>query len=97
MPKFGGNTFTHFSVPLVYDGRYFLLEPGEPPLLTVFVLTGGKPEFEVLKNKPVGAPSADPVGVTVKIALKGPANAESRPTSKGPANAEPRPTSKTAK
>ena len=55
MAKFGGNTFTHFSVPLVYEGRYFLLEPGEPPLLTVFVLAGSTLEFEVLKNKPVGS------------------------------------------
>lgn len=55
MAKFGGNEFTGFSVPLVFMDRYFLLEPSNPPLVSVFVLVNGKPEFEVLKNKAVGS------------------------------------------
>ena len=55
MAKFGGNEFTGFSVPLVFMDRYFLLEPSNPPLVSVFVLVNDKPEFEVLKNKAVGA------------------------------------------
>ena len=38
MAKFGGNEFTGFSVPLVFIDRYFLLEPTDPPLMSVFVL-----------------------------------------------------------
>ena len=53
MARFGGNEFTTFSVPLVFKGRYFVLEPGDPPLLSVFLEVGGQPVFEVLKNKPV--------------------------------------------
>jgi hypothetical protein len=52
MARFGGSEFIGFSVPLVFSGRYFLLEPGEKPLLSVFVEQNGKPIFEVLKNKP---------------------------------------------
>ena len=54
MVQFGGNEFTQFSVPLVFLDRYFLLEATEPPLLSVFVLVDGEPEFEVLKNRPIG-------------------------------------------
>lgn len=53
MARFGGNEFTSFSVPLVFDGRYFILEPGNPPLITVVSSQGGQPRFEVLKNQPV--------------------------------------------
>jgi hypothetical protein len=52
MARFGGNEFTGFSVPLVFGGRYFVLEPGKEPLISVFTDQGGKPMFEVLKNKP---------------------------------------------
>ena len=31
MTKLGSNEFTSFSVPLVFAGRYFILEPGDPP------------------------------------------------------------------
>lgn len=44
--------FTSFSVPLVFCGRYFVLEPTDPPSLSVFVEVDGQPIFEVLKNKP---------------------------------------------
>ena len=59
MVRFGGNEFTHFSVPLVFCGRYFVLEPGEPPQLTVFVEQNGAPVFEVLRNEPVDNPRSD--------------------------------------
>ena len=51
MARFGGNEFSSFSVPLVFDGRYFVLEPGNPVLLSVFIEREGKLIFEVLKNK----------------------------------------------
>jgi hypothetical protein len=67
MAQFGGNEFTTFSVPLVFEGRYFVLEPGNPPLLTVFSEKDGKPVFEVLKNQPVenalARVSTNPTGV----------------------------------
>lgn len=52
MVRFGGNEFSSFSVPLVFEDRYFVLEPGDPPLLTVFIERNGEPVFEVLKNDP---------------------------------------------
>jgi len=59
MTQFGGNEFTRFSVPLVFCGRYFVLEPGDPPQLTVFVDHDGTPVFEVLNNEPVENPQSD--------------------------------------
>jgi hypothetical protein len=59
MARFGGNEFTSFSVPLVFGDRYFVLEPGEPPLLSVFVERDETPAFEVLRNQPVDNPHAD--------------------------------------
>ncbi|WP_372523835.1 hypothetical protein [Sulfuricaulis sp.] len=59
MARFGGNEFSSFSVPLVFDGRYFVLEPGNPVLLSVFIEREGKPIFEVLKNKGVNNPITD--------------------------------------
>jgi len=53
LARFGGNEFTGFSVPLMFEGRYFILEPGDPPLVTVFVEREGQPVFEVMKNRPV--------------------------------------------
>ena len=53
MARFGGNEFTDFSVPLVFEGRYFIMEPGDPPLITVVVEKDGEPLYEVLKNVPV--------------------------------------------
>jgi hypothetical protein len=57
MARFGGNEFRDFSVPIAFEGRYFILEPGDPPLLTVLRIVAGKPTFEVLKNQP-GGPNA---------------------------------------
>ncbi|MGI9234947.1 MAG: hypothetical protein ACR2RD_15045 [Woeseiaceae bacterium] len=52
MAQFGGYEFTGFSVPLVFEGRYFIMEPGYPPLITVVMEADGKPVFEILKNQP---------------------------------------------
>lgn len=59
MARFGGNEFTDFSVPLVFGNRYFLLEPGDPPLVSVILLVERQPEFEVIKNQPVTNRSTD--------------------------------------
>lgn len=71
MVRFGGNEFSSFAVPLVFGGRYFVLEPGEPPQLTVFFEEGGSPLFEVLRNEPVDNPrsetSRSPAGVITVV------------------------------
>jgi len=53
MARFGGSEFTGFSVPLVFSGRYFVLEPGDVAVLSVFVEQNERPVFEILKDKPV--------------------------------------------
>ena len=68
MVRFGGNTLSDFSVPLVFEGRYFIIEPGTPnPLVTVVVEHDREPVFEVLKNEPQQNPltevSRTPVGI----------------------------------
>jgi len=57
MAKFGGNEFIGFSVPLVFEGRYFIMEPGNPPNITVVREIKGTPVFEVLKNEPSSNPN----------------------------------------
>jgi hypothetical protein len=61
MVRFGGQEFIGFSVPLAFAGRYFVIEPGEPPLVSVVVEVGTTVGFEVVKNEPGDAKS----GVTV--------------------------------
>ncbi len=57
MARFGGNEFTNYSVPLVFAGRAFLLEPRRPiPLTSVVVEAGGGFYFEILKNNPGESP-----------------------------------------
>src|SRR4051794_25229971 len=65
MVTFGGNHFEgDFSVPLAFEGRYFIVEPGDPPLVTVVREVNGAPAFEVLKNEPAGEQtSKTPVGI----------------------------------
>jgi hypothetical protein len=53
MVRFGGNEFKSLSVPLVFAGRHFILEAGNPPLLSVFIEHEGGIVFEVLKNNPM--------------------------------------------
>ena len=52
MTKFGGSTFINCSVPLAFRGRYFILEPENPPSFSVVLEDKGKPVFEIRKNKP---------------------------------------------
>ena len=59
MAKFGGNEFIGFSVPLVFEGRYFIMEPGNPPIITVVLEVEGKPVFEVLRNEPSSNPFSE--------------------------------------
>ena len=47
MARFGGNEFVGFSVPLVFDGRYFIMEQNDPPQLTVVYEKDGDPNFKV--------------------------------------------------
>lgn len=67
MAQFGGYEFTGFSVPLVFEGRYFIMEPGNPPLITVVIEVEGEPVFEILKNQPsandVTDASTNPAGI----------------------------------
>ncbi|MGI9316547.1 MAG: hypothetical protein ACR2QW_04365 [bacterium] len=67
MAKFGGYEFTGFSVPLVFEGRYFIMETGDPPLITVVMEVEGEPVFEILKNQlssnDITDISIDPAGI----------------------------------
>lgn len=59
MARFGGNEFTNFSVPLAFEGRYFILEPGDPPRVSVVRQHDGDPVFEVIRNEPVDNPLSE--------------------------------------
>ena len=59
MTKFGGSTFLNCSVPLAFKGRYFILEPGNPPSFSVVLEYNGKPIFEIKKNVPSDNPITD--------------------------------------
>ena len=59
MARFGGNEFTTFSVPLAFEGRYFILEPGDPPRVSVVREYEGAPVFEVVRNEPVDNPLSE--------------------------------------
>lgn len=67
MVRFGGNISEGFSVPLAFEDRYFIAEPGDPPLITVIIDKGGEPIFEVKRNQPVENPltkvSSTPLGI----------------------------------
>lgn len=53
------NTFNNCSVPLAFKGRYFILEPGNPPSFSVVLEHDGKPAFEIKSNKPCDNPVTD--------------------------------------
>ena len=53
MIKFGGNKFNNFSVPLAFEGRYFILEiSNEDAQISVVLEHEGKAVFEVYRNEP---------------------------------------------
>jgi hypothetical protein len=67
MAQLGKSGFTGFSVPLVFDNRYFIMEPGNPKLLTVVSEKDGEPFFEVLRNTPQNNPLSEVVKSTPGI------------------------------
>jgi hypothetical protein len=72
MVSFGGNQFINCSVPLAFEGRYFIIEQsGQDPLISVVLEHKGKPVFEVRKNLPVENVFSDvsksPAGIVTVI------------------------------
>ena len=67
MAKLSHSELSSFSVPLVFEQRYFVFESGDPSLLSVFLVLEGKPVIEVLKNEgktnPVSEVWTNPTGV----------------------------------
>jgi hypothetical protein len=59
MTRFGRNELTTFSVPLAFEGRYFILEHGDPPRVSVVREHEGSPVFEVIRNEPGDAPMSE--------------------------------------
>ena len=53
MINIGSNNFVNVSFPLVFEDRYFMIEPlANGDFWTVITLQDGKPVVEILKNKP---------------------------------------------
>jgi hypothetical protein len=75
MVRFGGNEFTAVAVPLVFGGRYFIVEAGDPPFVSVVVEQGGALRFEVVKNEPGAAEGSgarkSPAGVVTVTTATG--------------------------
>ena len=67
MVRFGGSEFVNCSVPLAFEGRYFILEPADLPLVSVVCEHKGEPVFEVMRNEPVDNPKSSVSKTTVGI------------------------------
>jgi hypothetical protein len=52
MAHFAGQTFSGFSIPLIFEDRVFILESADSSLITVVRDLNGEPFFEILKNEP---------------------------------------------
>ncbi len=53
MINIGSNKFDKVAFPLVFENRYFMIEPTkENDVWTVITLQDGKPIIEILRNKP---------------------------------------------
>lgn len=67
MVRFGGSNFINCSVPLAFCGRYFILEQGKIPLISVIQEYKGQPMFEIKQNEPIDNPLSDvtktPIGI----------------------------------
>jgi hypothetical protein len=50
--RFGGSIFNNCSVPLAFEGHYFIVEGGDPPLVSVALEREGQVSFEILRNQP---------------------------------------------
>jgi hypothetical protein len=62
--RLGGNTFRRCALPLVALDRCFIIEPGNPPLVTVVTERDGQAVIEVFRNVPqVGASEGKGTGV----------------------------------
>lgn len=59
MVRFGGSEFINCSVPLAFEGRYFILEPADLPLVSVIREYQGQPIFEVRRNEPEDNPLSE--------------------------------------
>jgi len=59
LKKSDENDFNNCSVPLAFKGRYFILEPGNPPSFSVILEHDGKPAFEIKSNEPCDNPVTD--------------------------------------
>lgn len=62
MVRFGGSKFSNCSVPLAFEGRYFILE-GDPPDISVVCEYEGEAIFEIKRNSIVENPLSE-VSVT---------------------------------
>jgi hypothetical protein len=77
MPEIGSNMFINCTVPIVFEGRYFVYEQQEEQdVFSVFTLVGGNPVFEILRNEPHENPLTDvikyPLGfITVSDKIAG--------------------------
>ncbi len=67
MAQFAGQTFSGFSVPLIFEDRVFIRESAGSSLITVVRDVDGEPIFEILKNEPRATEwsvaATDPAGV----------------------------------
>ena len=57
----------NFSVPLAFEGRYFILEPSDPPRVSVVRELDGDPVFEVIRNEPVDNPLSEVTKTAVGV------------------------------
>ena len=53
---FGGKEFVNCSVPLAFEGHYFIVERTPALYVSVIYLNKGQPCFEILRNDIVGEP-----------------------------------------
>lgn len=51
--------FVNCTIPITFEGRYFVLEPGNSPLYSVVNIQNGKAVTEIRKNEPVGNSLSD--------------------------------------
>ena len=67
MVRSGERKLNNYSVPLAFEGHYFILESGAFPQISVIREFEGRPIFEVSRNKPMVHPlsetSEDAVGI----------------------------------
>lgn len=45
--------FVNCTIPITFEGRYFVLEPGNPALISVVIIENKNSVIEIRKNEPV--------------------------------------------